>query len=65
MRSGLAFDVLWPFGWDCVDGLGAYGDPLVRRGEILLDLSILDGRDRDVGRMNVGERGRPLSIQAL
>lgn len=38
-----------------------YNDSLVRRGEILLDFSILDGRDREVERMNAGRRGKPFT----
>jgi len=36
-----------------------YNDSLVKRGEILLDLSVLDGWGREVERMNTGRRGRP------
>ena len=36
-----------------------YNDSLVRRGEILLDFSILDAWDGEVERMNAGRRGRP------
>ena len=31
-----------------------YNDALVRRGEVLLDFSILDGWDREVKLMNAG-----------
>ena len=36
-----------------------YNDSLVRRGEILLDFSMLGDWDREVELMNVGRRGRP------
>jgi len=38
-----------------------YNDSLVRRGEILLDFSILEGWDREVKGMNDGRRGRPFT----
>jgi len=38
-----------------------YNDFLVRRGEILLDFSILEGWDREVKDMNDGRRGRPFT----
>lgn len=40
---------------------GVYNDSLVRRGEILLDFTILDGWDREVERMNPGRRGKPFT----
>lgn len=38
-----------------------YNDSLVRRGEILLDFTILEGWDREVKRMSAGRRGRPFT----
>jgi len=38
-----------------------YNDSLVRRGEILLDFSALEGWDREVERMSSGRRGRPFT----
>jgi IS5 family transposase len=38
-----------------------YNDSLVRRGEILLDFSVLEGWDREVKRMSAGRRGRPFT----
>lgn len=38
-----------------------YNDSLVRRGEILLDFSILEGWNREVKGMNDGRRGRPFT----
>jgi len=38
-----------------------YNDSLVRRGEILLDFSVLDGWNREVKLMSVGRRGRPFT----
>ena len=38
-----------------------YNDSLVRRGEILLDFSVLKGLDREVELMNAGRRSRPFT----
>lgn len=38
-----------------------YNDALVRRGEVLLDFSILDSWDREVKLMNAGRRGKPFT----
>ena len=38
-----------------------YNDSLVRRGEILLDFTVLDGWDREVELMNAGRRGKPFT----
>ena len=38
-----------------------YNDSLVRRGEVLLDFTVLDGWDREVELMNAGRRGRPFT----
>jgi len=38
-----------------------YNDSLVRRGEVLLDFSVLEGWDREVELMSAGRRGRPFT----
>ena len=38
-----------------------YNDSLVRRGEILLDFSVLKGWNRGVELMSAGRRGRPFT----
>ena len=42
-----------------------YDDSLVRRSEVLLDFSILDGWNCEVKLMSAGKRGRLFSIQTL
>lgn len=39
-----------------------YNEHLVRRGEALLDLSVLEGWDEELERMNRGKRGRPFAF---
>jgi len=42
-----------------------YNDYLVKRGELLLDFSILGGWGDEVKRMSIGRRGRPFHLSRL
>jgi len=41
----------------------SYNESLVRRGQVLLDFDLLDGRDHELSQMNHGKVGEPYDYQ--